>query len=80
MTRRAFRSYRFANPLPMTAQELHTSLRLVGGDEAADWAGPDGNQINTMQALGECASPRLVWTRPGKHLPALASLQEIPHF
>jgi hypothetical protein len=56
----SFRSYRFANPLPLTAQELHTSLHPVGGDEAADGAEPDGNQVNAMRALGECALPRLV--------------------
>ena len=56
----SFRSYRFANPLPPTAQELHTSLHPVGGDEAADGAEPDGNQVNAMRALGECALPRLV--------------------
>jgi hypothetical protein len=48
----SFRSYQFANPLPMTAQELHTSPRPVGGDEAADWAGPDGNQVNPMRSIG----------------------------
>ena len=56
----SFRSYRFANPLPLTAQELHTSLHPVGGGEAADGAEPDGNQVNAMRALGECALPRLV--------------------
>lgn len=56
----SFRSYRFANPLPLTAQELHTSLHPVGGGEAADGAEPDGNQDNAMRALGECALPRLV--------------------
>lgn len=76
----SFRSYRFANPLPLAAQELHTSLHPVGGGEAADGAEPDGNQVNAMRALRECALPRPVRTRPGKPLPALASLQEIPHF
>ncbi|MEX3858389.1 hypothetical protein AB3X94_30825 [Paraburkholderia sp. BR10923] len=52
----SFRSYRFANPLPLKAQELHTTSRLVGGDEAADWAEPDGNQVNTMRSSG--------WTSP----------------
>ncbi len=52
----SFRSYRFANPLLLKAQELHTTSRLVGGDEAADWAGPDGNQVNTMRSSG--------WTSP----------------
>jgi hypothetical protein len=56
----SFRSYRFANPLPLTAQELHTSLHPVGGGEAADGAEPDGNQVNATRALGECALPRLV--------------------
>jgi hypothetical protein len=48
----SFRSYRCANPLPMAAQELHTSPRPVGGDDAADWAGPDGNQVYTVRSIG----------------------------
>jgi hypothetical protein len=80
MTRRAFAHGGFANPLPLTAQELHTSLHPVGEGEAADGAEPDGNQVNALRDLGECGLPRLVRTRPGKPLPALASLKEIPSF
>jgi hypothetical protein len=31
------------------AQEMQTTPRLVGGGEAADWAGPDGNQVNAVR-------------------------------
>ena len=55
----SFRSYRFTNPLPLRAQELHTTLRPVGGDEAADWAGPDGNQVNAIRLTAECTVSRV---------------------
>ena len=55
----SFRSYRFANPLPLKAQVLHTTSRLVGGDEAADWAGPDGNQVNAIRLTAECTVSRV---------------------
>lgn len=32
------------------ARDLHTPIRLVSGDEAADWAEPDGNQVNAMRS------------------------------
>ena len=54
----SFRSYRFANPLPLAAQELHTSLPPVGGDEAADGAEPDGNQVNAMRYPANCSGSR----------------------
>ena len=55
----SFRSYRFANPLLLKAQELHTTSRLVGGDEAADWAGPDGNQVNAIRLTADCTVSRV---------------------
>ena len=64
MTHRAFRSYRVANPL-LKARELQTSIRPVGGDEAADWAGPDGNQAIAMRSsvLDDIPKSRL-WRNP----------------
>jgi len=35
--------------------ELQTTPRPVGGSEAADWAGPDGNQVNAMRTSADCS-------------------------
>jgi hypothetical protein len=45
----SFRSYQLCESVAVEAQELHTTPHPVGGDEAADWAGPDGSQANTMR-------------------------------
>ena len=73
----SFRSYRFTNPLPLRAQELHTSPRPVGGDEAADWAGPDGNQVRTMRWPVKYGTPDIA-NGDIRHTPTgFASLQEV---
>jgi hypothetical protein len=30
---------------------LHTPIRLVSGVEAANWAEPDGNQVNAIESI-----------------------------
>jgi hypothetical protein len=54
MTRRAFARIVQRLRCPR-ARELHTSPRPVGGDEAADWAGPDGNQVNATRSPADCS-------------------------
>jgi len=78
MTHRAFRSYRVANPL-LKARELQTSIRPVGGDEAADWAGPDGNQAIAMRSSVLDDIPNLAYGETQYALPGLASLQVVGH-
>ena len=73
----SFRSYRFTNPSPLKAQELHTTPRPVGGDEAADWAGPDGNQVRTMRWPVKYGTPDIA-NGDTRHTPTgFASLQEV---
>jgi hypothetical protein len=50
MTHRAFARIKLRNPNRERPWELHTTLHPVGGDEAADWAEPDGSQVNTMRS------------------------------
>jgi hypothetical protein len=38
--------------LPLRAQGVAYIIPPVGGDEAADWADPDGNQGNTLRTDG----------------------------
>ena len=41
------------------AQGLHTPIRLVSGVEAANWAEPDGNQVNAIMLAGANADQHL---------------------
>ena len=78
MTRRAFAHGGFANPLPLTAQELHTSLHPVGEGEAADGAEPDGNQVNANAGVDTGIGVRLR-QRFQATSPSLASLHRGGH-